>query len=209
MPYSGRSCIPPHSDQLEPFTLALQDHPSLRILSLSGCKLGNDVAAPLFQALERNQHLEELWLQNTRNNHHLTCKGSWIESLPKLQRLGTLGLPHGISGNDVDFTWLLEALRRNLSLTSCYFYIPPTDPTFSCCTNGTLLNVEQIMRRNKLYQHVQSCVVDDGNNNGDEISITWWPIWLETLGRGVEAATVVFAFFKLGTSQATLSKYMD
>ena len=46
--------------------LALQqDHPSLRILSLSGCKLGNDVAAPLFQALERNQHLEELWLQNT------------------------------------------------------------------------------------------------------------------------------------------------
>ena len=190
--YIGPRCTPPSDNEMQPFSTAIQQHASLRVLYLSGCKMGAYVANKILQVLEHNHHLEELWLQNTRNNHHLSCGDEWVESLPKLHHLRTLALPNGILEHDPKFSNLVQALRQNVSLNACYFYVPPTDVRFLHSTNATSSIIQPIVRRNQFFQRIHS-------SQGLPPSATW-PILLQRMDHTCEdGASLIFSFLKLET----------
>ncbi|KAL7559450.1 hypothetical protein ACA910_010007 [Epithemia clementina (nom. ined.)] len=207
--HSDQAHIPQVQCPLESFVSAITNHSSLQTLYLSGCKIRNDLARLLFRALECNETLTELWLQDTCNNHHLTCSGEWVESLPKLGYLRILCLPHGILDKDRDFARLVEALRRNYSLEACWFHVPPTATfhvpptatTFCNNTNATSSQIEPIMRRNKLLHHGVSSM-------GKTLPASW-PIYLESFGKTYGCDTMVFDFVKRWISEAAPESFLD
>ncbi|KAL7574302.1 hypothetical protein ACA910_012545 [Epithemia clementina (nom. ined.)] len=199
--HSDQARIPQAQCPLESFVSAITNHSSLQTLYLSGCKIRNDLARLLFRALECNETLTELWLPNTCNNHHLTCSGEWVESLPKLGSLRILCLPHGILDKDRDFARLVEALRRNYSLEACWFHVPPTATTFCDNTNATSLQIEPIMRRNTLLHHGVSSM-------GKTLPVSW-PICLEAFGKAYGCETLVFDFVKRWISEAAPESFLD
>ena len=144
------------------FLKAVRVHPSLQHLHLRRCGVRDELARNLFDALERSPLIELSLMSN-----FLTCSGPWTQSLPKLQHLRVLTLPHGMMASS-EVGQLADTMQHNLSLHAFSF-------------GGMVMDqVRPVLRRNQLYTNAMAT----------NFPLTILPIILQLLGEEGDPAAI-------------------
>eukprot|EP00527_Entomoneis_sp_CCMP2396_P008752 CAMPEP_0198141106 /NCGR_PEP_ID=MMETSP1443-20131203/4174_1 /TAXON_ID=186043 /ORGANISM="Entomoneis sp., Strain CCMP2396" /LENGTH=418 /DNA_ID=CAMNT_0043803745 /DNA_START=120 /DNA_END=1376 /DNA_ORIENTATION=+ len=155
------------------FTQALKSNDTLHNLNLCWCVINDQLAVPLFSALEENSSLKVLDVRAPRRMGALHSASHSIPKMKGLQRLYA-NLPYGSPE-------LQNELHQNTSLTSVF-------NEFGICPGDKL--VRHILRRNQMLQKIVSLL-----NSRIRLNAGAWAYCIERVMREASGdMTTVYAF---------------